>query len=967
MAKKIITTYDLYTGNVPADLKKYTGKGLRDALSGLQGNPFVQGTEAQKYFNQLRYRMMTDSSKGNTASELSKKYELVNSYEVPEQKQIAEQFGKVRMKGGRFYTHPATVTTQEDLAAKLAEREKIKSIPATDMTPHAIQTKPTQPKQETLGSIAGTPPQQQPTSKTETPEPKVQKTIIDIYNERIQKDPAFRDVFAQNFPGQDPFQKGTNANKWLNDWWNSIHTSEYPNVILTPPTSPPALTEKDIATKQSAQTTQTDTGEITPPKYMFDGNTILVRFSDDPTPTDPIDDANSTVWLYDKSKGTYRPIGSMEALEALTGKSRYEVAPYINNVSTTVLSSPDWKGKFIARKDAIQDDGTIPETAEFIYDTAPPAETGGKPYGKEIDVDRSEYYSKAISNILDLAENKGIISQATIDKYMSDDTLVSKYIAAITNGGYAFRDICKDLMAKQLADEGNENYRNVKTFDETMPASQWYNTEEYRQVANDSNLMIPYSTLNIDPGLFTNPIFQIPDEAWSSFVQPIDITSPKFKAEAEKIQASYYDIMMQKAEATTEQAKALADNNWKLFKEDIQKRFNIAVSDNAQTAWGQLQKLFTGYGRRGLAGSGLFNEAMDRYLADVRKQNQRLRDAKISDEELQQRNYLLKNGSPEQIRAFAEANPEKAKEWGLIPSDEVLAWFSTENLKKEYPGLPEEDYKLIKDMLIDESGYYRSELQQTLYTNKYNLTKEKREYQEQELLRQRETEQKIKAKPFTSAPFLKGALEEGQYKYGDEEGVVSPATPPVGPDYASIYKEMLGRDIKPEESAHHQTHRTGEEHLRNWLAENKSALTEAPVTPPVVTPPVSAPLSYADLIDRNGTIYTTTGKAYSDPAQLAVDLGIRPHQIDWSKINKEEPSYVGTGTRQAAEAAGKINVPTYTPTTEDTWKPGYVGTGVRDSMPAPTPPKTTTKPWKPAPHQTSDKVWDNVLKKWVQK
>jgi len=75
-----------------------------------------------------------------------------------------------------------------------------------------------------------------------------------------------------------------------------------------------------------------------------------------------------------------------------------------------------------------------------------------------------------------------------------------------------------------------------------------------------------------------------------------------------------------------------------------------------------------------------------------------------------------------------------------------------------------------------------------------------------------------------------------------------------------------------------------------------------PVVPPAVAPPpqntqfvksvdhivaqkptvaTSSAIQYSDLIDVNGTIYNKSGKGYSDPAQLAADLGIRPDQIDW--------------------------------------------------------------------------------------
>jgi len=61
----------------------------------------------------------------------------------------------------------------------------------------------------------------------------------------------------------------------------------------------------------------------------------------------------------------------------------------------------------------------------------------------------------------------------------------------------------------------------------------------------------------------------------------------------------------------------------------------------------------------------------------------------------------------------------------------------------------------------------------------------------------------------------------------------------------------------------------------------KHLAPRSPQTPPI------APLTarYTDLANVNGTIYNSvTGKGYATPAELARDLGINPHEIDWTKI-----------------------------------------------------------------------------------
>ncbi len=105
----------------------------------------------------------------------------------------------------------------------------------------------------------------------------------------------------------------------------------------------------------------------------------------------------------------------------------------------------------------------------------------------------------------------------------------------------------------------------------------------------------------------------------------------------------------------------------------------------------------------------------------------------------------------------------------------------------------------------------------------------------------------------------------------------------------------------------------------NWAAIAKESVSAAPVVPaapiaapkpvsaPVIAPVVSAsPVSYADLVDKNGTIVNSkTGQGYSNNALLAASLGIRPDQLDWTKIKKEgapitDPSQVNDLTQAKA-------------------------------------------------------------------
>jgi hypothetical protein len=151
---------------------------------------------------------------------------------------------------------------------------------------------------------------------------------------------------------------------------------------------------------------------------------------------------------------------------------------------------------------------------------------------------------------------------------------------------------------------------------------------------------------------------------------------------------------------------------------------------------------------------------MDKYLQDVRKRDERLRQEKTSTGETEQINQLLKSGSTEDIQAYInQVGVDKAKELGLLPSDEIKQWYSLENLKKLYPDMQDEQINNIRNMLIDWSNpdqpVYRSNLYQNLYANQYGYGEDKRTYQELQLEKQKAAEEEKAYKPFTyTNPFL---------------------------------------------------------------------------------------------------------------------------------------------------------------------------------------------------------------------
>ena len=487
------------------------------------------------------------------------------------------------------------------------------------------------------------------------------------------------------------------------------------------------------------------------PQKGDDDKNILARFQSDPTPSD--DTTNeSTVWLYNSDSKTYVPIKNPESLRALLKVDTVEEAfSHVNVLPVSAMDSPEWQGSFGSFSTAISEDGQIPESPSIIPGTE--ISTIKDLYGasERLPADVEEFAGNLIGAILTPAKQKGDISEKVFKDNLENPAQLAKYINAFLYGGYNIpENIYSDLKAKTLAEQGQSEYADFKAFDESIKYDEWIKTPDGQKVLSDVNLTPPTGVLNIDVEMFKNPIFQIPGSAFSTIVKPIDTDSPEFKAEAEKIQASYYDIMSQKAEAGTEQEKALADSNWNIFKKNLEKKYGLELSNNAKTAWGQLQELFSGASQRGLSGTGLEQEVKDRYMKDVRDRDQLLRESKIDEREIEQRNILLKSGSSEEIAAFASANPEKAKEWGLIPSDEQKQWFSKKNLKSLYPDMTDPEIDTISGMVIDPTtGHYRSEIYQNLYSNKYNLGEQKKSYQWEKLYQQKLDEERKAYEPYT--------------------------------------------------------------------------------------------------------------------------------------------------------------------------------------------------------------------------
>jgi hypothetical protein len=487
---------------------------------------------------------------------------------------------------------------------------------------------------------------------------------------------------------------------------------------------------------------------LTASKWNQDGNVFLIKFNSDPNGN--LQGDSSTVWFYNTIDRKYRPFLSMNGLKNFFGDNWQKAVDSIQTIPTSELNNESWKGEFLPVRQGIQDDGNVPESeretfnkviSDSVNNVKEPTETKLPRYGKTQDDNATvSAYNKLDKLIATLRLSK-VLSDDEINKMSNDVTWVADAVNALAYGGYTMDDIYKDLKAKTLSASGDMKYQNTIGFNRNTEKSVWKNTTEGQNVTNDTTLKPDYTIIDVPENFWNLPISSVPDSAFKSLsgTQPIDWTLPENKEKAAAIEADYYDLQMQTAEATTAQEKAIAKSNWDLWVENLRKTYNINLSNNVRQAWSQLQSIFSGATNRGISGSGLINEILDNYLRDVRRSNQIIREANLDSEEQQKLEYLRNSGSPEEIQAFINESAEnaiKAQNWGLTPAGTIKNEFSIEALKSKYPTMTDEEITQLRGLIFDDNGNYRSNLYKNLYKNKYDIGQNKLDYQQTELLNQ---------------------------------------------------------------------------------------------------------------------------------------------------------------------------------------------------------------------------------------
>ncbi len=218
--------------------------------------------------------------------------------------------------------------------------------------------------------------------------------------------------------------------------------------------------------------------------------------------------------------------------------------------------------------------------------------------------------------------------------------------------------------------------------------------------------------MGIDPSLVGTSLSMQPQNSFDEQTTTLVKGTKEYNDALKKLSFDYYDVMQQMLNASTQQEHAVASATWQNLKKDTESALGVTLSNDAFQAWDQLETLKNQYGEQGTEGSGLQNESVDDYLRKVRSADAQARTQTLSKQESSEMEYIKKFASPDEIKDFIAKNPDKAEQWGLIPSRDIKNAMSFSALKKKYPNLSNDQINTYINAMFDENGNYRSNLYQ---------------------------------------------------------------------------------------------------------------------------------------------------------------------------------------------------------------------------------------------------------------
>ena len=453
------------------------------------------------------------------------------------------------------------------------------------------------------------------------------------------------------------------------------------------------------------------------------GSFALIKFSDDPT---------GAVFYMSTKDHTLQSFESPEAFNAAFASyglnlDSAEQKGMIVTFPSTALSSGMALGgfKLLPSEYSIKSDGLRPSVPviEKGIDTTKLSQNYGMPVNENKNNNAIDSLTWMLKN---LQGGDSGISANTLSQVSNDPQIMGLYISSLAAGEYSAADVLRDIKRIDLANAGDESMKALKVIDEGIKASAFYSSAAGQASKSNATLTLPDKIGNINTADLDVPITSLSQQTRDAMSPVTDWTTPEGKALMDEIKTAFYDVQEKLLSSNTEAEHLRAQDSYARLQDEISKKYGIVLSNNAETAWNQLKSLENTYSNAGILDSGLFEEARDRYLQSIRKSSEQTRQGELTAQEDADRTYYQKYASPEEIAKLSEEQKEK---YGLVPDAEDVEWFSTENLKKMYPELTDEQIKAYQNMAFDANGNRNSEAYSNLASNLLTNQQNKEAYQ----------------------------------------------------------------------------------------------------------------------------------------------------------------------------------------------------------------------------------------------
>lgn len=457
----------------------------------------------------------------------------------------------------------------------------------------------------------------------------------------------------------------------------------------------------------------------------------LISFIGDPNAS--VEGEAGTIWLVDPDTKSIVPFVNQQAFNDYYGSNAQAAYNSINfKKPESILPGGEFSNYVLLESDYGIKEGKQQKQLDFSPGSII------SHYGKTISDEANSQASMVLDGWIKLLKSNladSGLSQSTIDNAMNDKVTVAGYISALAYGGYTPMDVYMDLKSKDALSKGDTSISNIRAIDPNYIKSDYISTSQGILANTKLGSLIPGKIGSLDRSIFSSALSQMPESFYqATFPSYFDVDSPEFKQKMSEVTSLLHDSILQSISANTLAEKEAADFIWKNTRDQIEKKYGISLSDNALSAWNELQSLESSASEAGLSGSGIANEKLVKALELRRTQADRLRDQKEQETLSSNYNFYKTNASPEDIQKLNAEDYDKglpreqwrSVQWGLAPSTYTTFDNFLKDFRSKYPessNLSDSEVKArYYDPTYDENGNYRSSLYQTKFNNDFKTT-----------------------------------------------------------------------------------------------------------------------------------------------------------------------------------------------------------------------------------------------------